>query len=151
MQHQHIWDKVLNPSEKVAYEFSISSTYRTRMMISLLIISGLFCLAILPLGIIMGAIVAFYFGWYIKQSNAYAFTDTRVLVHQGWLSTKLISTEYQKITNVTVTEPFLGRMAFKTGSISIDTAGTGTSEIVLNNIEAPYEIKKKLDALRIGK
>lgn len=99
-------------------------------------------------GIFFILVILFYFGFYLKVANAYAFTGDRVLIHKGWLSTKLISTEYQKITDVTVDEPFISRIIFKTGSITVNTAGTSAREIVLKNIEHPYQVKKKLDELR---
>lgn len=102
-------------------------------------------------GIIIILLSAFYYAFYLKVANAYAFSGDRVLIHKGWLSTKLISTEYQKITNVTVHDPFISRIITKTGTLVIDTAGTSGKEIQLTRIERPYEVKKKLDELRVGR
>jgi uncharacterized membrane protein YdbT with pleckstrin-like domain len=149
MQYKEVWDKTLNPSEEVKFEFSIGKGYR---MLSLIGVSAFgFLLLFTPIrtvGVILILFAFFYFGYYLKVANAYAFTNRRVLIHRGWLGTKLISTEYQKITDVTVHEPFIDRIFTKTGSIEIDTAGTGKEEIILKNIERPYEVKKKLDELR---
>lgn len=152
MEYQHIWSKVLNPHEEVKYEFSIGKRYRIIAMILMAILAA--SLLIPPMtrwGIFLLALVFFYYGFYIKVANAYAFTNDRILVHKGWLSTKLVSTEYQKITDVTVHEPFFSRIISKSGSITINTAGTGTHEIVLKNVQNPYEIKKKLDELRMSR
>ncbi|MHB1086227.1 MAG: PH domain-containing protein [Minisyncoccota bacterium] len=150
MHYDHIWKKTLGPTESVKYEFTVGKRYRKSLLITWCVIGGLFVLTIAgaPFGLFIMALAAFYYGFYLKTANAYAFTDNRVLVHRGWLSTKLITTEYQKITDVTVLEPFFSRVFFHSGSLAINTAGTSSEEIVLKNVENPYEIKKKLDELR---
>lgn len=149
MEYQNIWNKVLNPHEEVKYEFSIGKRYRKISMILFCVIGAVFLIPPMTVfGVFFILVILFYFGFYLKVANAYAFTGDRVLIHKGWLSTKLISTEYQKITDVTVHEPFISRILFKTGSITINTAGTSTQEIVLKNVEHPYQVKKKLDELR---
>ena len=45
-------------------------------------------------------------------------------------------------------EPFFDRVLTHTGTIAIITAGTITDQIVLQHINDPYEMKKKLDALK---
>ena len=150
MNYEKIWKKTLGTTEPVKYEFTIGQRYRTFGLVGWCIVGGLFLLTIVGagLGILIIALAAFYFGFYLKTANAYAFTDHRVLVHRGWLSTKLISTDYSKITDVTVHEPFFSRVFFHTGSIEIDTAGTNRQDVILKHIEHPYEVKKKLDELR---
>jgi uncharacterized membrane protein YdbT with pleckstrin-like domain len=73
-----------------------------------------------------------------------------VLIHKGWLSTRLVSVDYDKITDIEVVQPFLEKLIFKTGGLAINTAGTGGREIVLNHIENPFEIKKKLEDIKGG-
>lgn len=150
MHYDHIWKKTLGPNESVKYEFTVGKRYRKVLLIIWIVIGGIFSLtgAGAFFGIPIILIAAFYYGFYLKTANAYAFTDHRVLVHLGWLSTRLISTEYQKITDVTVHEPFFSRVFFHVGSLAINTAGTSSEEIVLKNVEKPYEVKKKLDELR---
>lgn len=149
MEHQHIWDKVLGPNEEIKYEFTVGEKYRRLGLIGF-VVTGVICalLQLWFLALVCIGTGAFYFGFYLKAANAYAFTDHRVLSHRGLLSTKMISTEYQKITDVTVIEPFFSRVLFNIGTLEIDTAGTKKQEIVLNDVEAPYEIKKRLDSLR---
>ncbi len=142
MDNTHIWDKTLGSGEAVRYEFSVGSRYR---VVASIFWSGWSLLLTLGLGI---PIAIFYYFFYLPRARAYAFTDHRILIHTGWLSTKLISTDYQKITDVTVKEPLFQRLFFRTGTIEIDTAGTNRQDIVLSHIEHPYEIKKKLDELR---
>jgi uncharacterized membrane protein YdbT with pleckstrin-like domain len=148
MEYEKIWKKVLAPDERVEYEFSIGNRYCYFRLIGLLIIGFLIGISILPIGIIIIFFAIFYFGFYLHRANAYAFTNKRVLVHRGWLSTHLISVDYDKITDITVREPILDRIFTKTGHLAINTAGTGFHEVVLLHIQTPYEIKKRLDSLR---
>lgn len=69
-------------------------------------------------------------------------------MHKGWLSTHLISIDYDKITDIRISEPILDRLITKTGNLVIETAGTGLHGVVLIHLEKPYEIKKKLDEIR---
>lgn len=145
MKYEKIWRKVLAPNEEIKYEFSIGKKYRYFWLILLSII-GLITITFGGIFLILFAL--FYFGWYLKVANAYAFTNKRVLVHKGWLSTHLISIDYDKITDITVREPFIDRLITKTGHLVINTAGTGFPELILIHIETPYEVKKKLDEIR---
>lgn len=147
MKYQEIWDKTLSSDEKVEYEFSIGKKYlklgfivTTIWSIPLLFLAGL--------GILTFLIGLFVYCFYLKKANAFAFTNKRVLIHRGWLSTRITSIDYQKITDVHISEPFFDRVFTKTGNMAINTAGSNNLEIVLQHIEAPYEMKKKLDALK---
>jgi uncharacterized membrane protein YdbT with pleckstrin-like domain len=140
MDNTHIWDKTLGSGEAVQYEFSVGSRYRSVACI-LWCVFTFWTFISIPIAI-------FYYLFYLPRARVYAFTEHRVLIHTGWLSTKLISTDYQKITDVTVKEPFFQRLFFGTGTIEIDTAGTNRKDVILSHIEHPYEIKKKLDELR---
>ena len=148
MQYANVWKKVLRDDEKVEYEFSIGKGYRMLWLILLSLIGLLLLLSSPTIAIIWLAVFFFYFGFYLKVSNAYALTDKRVLIHKGWLSTHTISIEYSKITDVTVREPFLERLITKTGNLAINTAGSSEKEVVLKHITSPYEVRKKLDSIR---
>ena len=128
------------------YEFSIGQTYRKMSLIIWAVISV--CLFLAGIGIIMLPIVFFYFGFYLKKANAYAFTNKRVLIHRGWLSTRTTSIDYEKITDVHIVEPFFDRILTHSGHMAINTAGSSKLEVVLLHIESPYEVKKQLDALK---
>lgn len=149
MQYAHIWDKTLSKDERVEYEFSVGARYITFSLIMWGIISLPFVLAIV--GVFVFLIALFYFGFYVKKANTYAFTNKRVLIHRGWLSTHMISVDYSKITDVHVSEGFFQRLLTHTGTLAIVTAGSTSDQIVLKNIESPYELKKKLDHLKDGK
>jgi len=147
MEYKKIWQKILNENEKVEYEFSIGNRYLKVGLIIWGIISFLFLFA-MGFGIITFLIALFYYKFYFKTANAYAFTNKRVLIHKGWLSTHTISVDYSKITDIHIREPFFDRIITHTGNIAIITAGSTIDQIVLLHVEDPYEIKKKLDKLR---
>lgn len=148
MEYAHIWSKVLREDEKVNYEFSIGKRFRMLGLIPVGIFGLPFLFAVPPLGLIIILIGVFYFDYYLKVANAYALTDTRILIHRGWLSTDTISVEYKNITDIRVKEPFIERLLAKTGEISINTAGSGATEIVLKHIQAPYELRKRLEKIK---
>jgi len=147
MNYEKIWQKTLASDEKVEYEFSIGGKYIKFQLIVWGIIS-LLLLLVMGLGLFTFLGALFYFAFYLKVANAFAFTNKRVLVHRGWLSTHMISVDYSKITDIHVVEPFFDRVLTHTGNIAIITAGTTTDQIVLQHISDPYEVKKKLDALK---
>ncbi len=147
MNYEKIWQKTLGSDEKTEYEFSTGDKYIKFQ----LIVWGILCLPLLlalGLGLFVFLIILFYWGFYQRAANAFAFTNKRVLVHRGWLSTHTISVDYSKITDIHVIEPFFDRVLTHTGNIAIVTAGTTTDQIVLQHISDPYEMKKKLDALK---
>jgi len=146
MEKSNIWDRTLSSNEVIKKEFSISNSYIKIGLIFWLIFGGILLLG--GIGIFIIPIVLFYYLFYLKQANHYAFTNKRVLIIKGWLSTKLTSIDYDKITDITVLEPFLDRLIYKTGSLAINTAGTSLHEVVLQHIEDPYKIKQELDEIR---
>ena len=156
MKYANVWSKILNHNEEVKYEFSIGDKYRKFRLIFNLVISSFFLLLAL-IGqsyflfkvTIVAVILSIVWFWYQKVSNAYAFTDRRVLIHHGWLSTKAQSVDYTKITEVSVSEPFLSRVITGSGDMSIHT-GNITDALILKSVSQPYEIKKKLDSFRHG-
>ena len=162
-----VLEKILSPSEKVQYQFSLGERYLKIKKIAaiclsflvLLIISvALIYLTYISEIIIVVSAVAFwallilfsyfYFGWYLKRANIYLITNRRVIMHRGWLCTRLISAPFNQITDVKVIEPFIDRLIFKTGVLKINTAGMGEHAIILSSIEDPYKIKNKLNEIR---
>jgi uncharacterized membrane protein YdbT with pleckstrin-like domain len=147
MNYEKIWQKVLTKDENIEYEFSVGKGYIVTGAVTWGIISLLLLAAYWPVGLLLLLFTQFYFLFYVRAANAYAFTNKHVLVHRGWLSTHTISVDYPKITDVHIREPFTDRVVTHTGSIAIITAGSTTDQIILRHINVPYEIKKKLDAL----
>lgn len=147
MKYEKIWNKVLGENEKVEFEFTIGDGYIVLGIIVWAIISLFSLLIGKAVAFWVFAIALFYYGYYKKAANAYAFTGKRILIHRGWLSTRLVSIDYSKITDIHVFEPFLDRILTHTGNIAVESAGKA-SLFVLQNVSNPYEIKKKLDSLK---
>lgn len=148
MKYEKIWQKTLGQNEEVKYEFSVAQQYRRFGLIVFGVIGVMLFFLSFMFAFYYYLIIYLYFEQYLKNANAYAFTNKRVLIHRGWLSTKTISVDYDKITDVTIVEPLLDKLFSKSGSLAINTAGSLGQEIVLHHIESPYEVKKKLDQLR---
>ena len=145
MAYEHIWQKLLSPSEEVKYEFSTSNKQRNLVLIVWTIIS-------LPLFFALGlGLITFLLAlwiWYVKKAGyAYAFTNKRVLVHTGVIGNKTLSIDYEKITDVTVIETFTSKWT-GSGHLFINTAGTSRQEVILKSIDRPYEVKQKLESLK---
>lgn len=155
-----VWEKVLSPSETIKYEFSIGTRYCIIgfifWLISSFLIAGLMLSVDNQLINTLGPITAialiifaiFFYGFYLRIANMYAFTDKRVVIHRGWLSTHTVSIDYERITDTIVRERFIENLIMGTGDILINTAGTGEYEVSLTSIAHPYEVKKKLDEIR---
>jgi uncharacterized membrane protein YdbT with pleckstrin-like domain len=148
MQYEKIWKKVLSGDERVEHEFSVGSGYTIYSFVAFCLVALLFLiLKLFGWGIFISTVGLLY-ALYLKYANAFAFTNKRILIHRGLLSTKTISVDYNKITDVSVYEPFMERIISHTGNININTAGSGKTEIVLLHVTEPYELKKKLDVLK---
>jgi uncharacterized membrane protein YdbT with pleckstrin-like domain len=156
MNNTKIWGKVLASDETIKYEFSISGLYLAfnffiRLLLALLAFPFVYTISPEVATALMAIFLAaslFYYGFFLRAANAYALTDQRVIIHRGWLNTKAICIDYQKITDITVFSPFLENILTGSGDIHIDTAGTPGQEIVLRHIPRPYEIRKKLEEIR---
>ncbi len=148
MIDRNIWTKILTSTEEIKYEFSIGKRYLKIRLITTCAL-GVILLFLVPwLGLILILIFYLYYGFYLKKANRYIFTNKRVLIRRGWLSTKLISIDFNKITDIEVQEPFFEKLFYKTGTISLNTAGTSLKEVILERIENPYKVRKKLDVLK---
>ena len=89
--YQNIWAKSLSQDEETKYEFVISGKYIRFNLIVWGIICGLLAIPTFGVFLLVYAVIFFYFSYYLKAANAFAFTNKRVLIHRGWLSTSLIS------------------------------------------------------------
>lgn len=143
-RNEQVWRKVLSQNEELKYEFSIGNQY----IKTYLILWGIISLCVTLFAPIVFAIAYLYLKVYLPKANIYGFTNRRVLVHRGFFSTDLVSVDYSKITDVTVKESFLDKSFTKSGQLYINTAGSSGKEIILQHVENPYDVKKKLDELR---
>lgn len=162
-----ILEKILSPGEEIKYQFSFGERYLKIMKIATITIGSFVLLAIgvaiflifniseiiilviiaIPL-VLLILYSLLYFDWYLKRANIYIITNKRILIHKGWLSTRLISADFRQITDIKVFQPFLDKLIYKTGVLKINTAGMEAHPIILFHIEGPYKIKRKLNEIR---
>lgn len=159
------WKKIISQDEKIEYYFGLGKRY-LELIKFLFFFSSFLCFISFsifykfsqPVFILIGQIIfffgvfslflAFFAPWYLKKANNFALTNKRILVLKGWLSTQLISIDYNKITDIKVEQNFLEKIILKTGAITINTAGSPEPEGVILNIENPYKIKQELEKIK---
>jgi uncharacterized membrane protein YdbT with pleckstrin-like domain len=144
MRYQKVWDRNLVSGEEVLFEFSISDRFRN-VNLAFAILISIPLVALYGVGLLTLAVSWFTLGFYLKAANAYALTNRRMIIKRGWLSTHTISIEYDRITDVSIKQPFFERLLYKTGTLYVNTAGTEVHEVLLTHIERPYELKKRLN------
>jgi uncharacterized membrane protein YdbT with pleckstrin-like domain len=155
------WDMVLAPDEELKKEYSISIKYRITFIILFLLLSiflivnankevKMFYYTTCISAILVFVLALLYFGFYLGVAYSYALTNKRILVSVGWLSKKLTSVDYDKITDITIEEPFFERFITKTGNLLINTAGTPLPEIRIIHVSFPKEIKREIEMLKSG-
>lgn len=150
---QNLWNKALGQDERIEWEFTLSSRYLNISLflwtgISLVIIAlGFLNIVFFFAGIAVFAISYFRFGFFLRWSNLFAFTNRRVLVHRGWLSTSMMSIDYSQITEIEARQGFTQRMLYGSGTLMINTAGSSDQEAVIENVQDPYILKQKLAEL----
>lgn len=160
-----IWKKILGPEEKIEIEFTLGKRYLDAIQYGWFFFS-LFCFLlssfflknpyfifqflskILFIATFFSLLNSFFLPWYLRRSNNVAFTTRKILIVRGWLSTKLISIDFDQITDIKVEQNFFEKIAFDTGNLIINTAGTPFPEVTIYHIEDPYKIKVKLDEIR---
>ncbi len=149
---------MIGEGEQIVYEFTIGKRYRELKFFVWLVLLATISVTI---GIFLGArhpiflgvsgvffllllINTVYYLFYLPQANAYALTTKRILIHRGWLNRHTTSINYDQVTDVSIIQTFFERILANSGTVRINTAGTGVHEVILNHIENPYEVKKKL-------
>ena len=153
MSHQKIWDKALGEGERIEHEFSLSSRYLNFnlffwMLVGLVIlVFGFSNIIFFVVGVLMFAVAFFHFGFLLRWSNRFAFTNKRVLIHRGWLNTSMMSIDYSQITEIEARQDFTEKLLYKSGSIFLNTAGSSHQEAVITNVGDPYMLKQKLAEL----
>lgn len=81
------------------------------------------------------------------HAHRYLLTTRRVLIKKGFLSVKLISALYDKVTHIEVDQSFLDRLIMKHGNVIISTAGMNKLEMRIDFIDDPIEFKNLLERL----
>ncbi len=123
--------KFLSPNEKVVKVFD----YANSQFIWDLVI-GTLLIPVLLFGLIWILIAI-----YRKLTIRYLVTDRRVIVKKGLIGQSTVSADYSKITDVTVQQGILGRLILHTGTIVVNTAGTGLGEVTIKWVEDPFKAK----------
>jgi uncharacterized membrane protein YdbT with pleckstrin-like domain len=105
-------------------------------------------LAIIPIAIGIVFIVRAYLSHW---SVYYILTTEEVYKKTGLLSRSVINIRLDRIQNTSFTQSFIERL-MKYGTIEIDTAGTGGTELVLYAVPKPEEVNgqltEQLDAIK---
>lgn len=96
---------------------------------------------------VLALILALSFAWTIirYRKEKYVFEDTKIIYHSGTLfSDNTTEVRMEKITEVALVLPFVQHLLFKTGHISIKTAGSATSKVTLRNINSPEALYEEM-------
>jgi len=164
MSHQTI----LAPNEKIVKEFSISPSFFVFLVIvGIALTIGLPLLIILflalvnqpvssqihiflwPLSIIIGLVFITY-AFYFRAARHYFISTHRISETKGLVARRTISTEYDDVTNIRISQDMIERIILKTGMVAIDTAGGDAEEIKFERVADPYQlaslIRKHYDA-----
>ena len=142
MAYQYNWENLLTPGEEIKFEFSLGKRY-IFLSSKFWVLLGIPFLFFYGIGIIF-ILTGLFWGWYLRRSNNFIFTNKRLVILRGWLSTRLNSIHYNRITDIKVRQPFFERMIFNTGTFKVSTAGTAVREVILLHIENPHQVKRKL-------
>lgn len=101
--------------------------------------------------ILIGLLFAIVFAglktYHLYHANRYLLTTRRVIIKTGIFSVKLTTTLYDKITHIEVDQTILDRLLLHHGKIIVNTAGMNKTEIILENVDYPMELKNLLERL----
>jgi len=153
MHYHQIWNKVLGAGESVEWEFSLSPRYLNLNLFFWTFIAvavlgfGFYHIAFFFAGVTIFFSAFFYFALYLRWANLFAFTNKRILIHRGWLSTSMVSVNYSKITDTEARQSFAERLIYNSGVLLVNTAGSSDQEIVITKVGEPYLLKQKLTEL----
>ena len=156
---QQIWQEILSSGEVIKKEFTVGEKYRKQMSVLYgVMLSPFLIWSIVRFvngGVISGIILLLIYlfpiwrlRFYAPRANIYALTNKRVIVRRGWLSSKTQTVDYKNITDLAVTQGYLEKNWYNTGSILINTAGHVTNQTGLKLIENPHGIKREIEELK---
>lgn len=153
MENTGDFEKMLSQGEKIEYECGIGNQYR---LVNFILWAMIFFALVMstnnkgtvPGFLIFFLVIVFYFGVYLKKAYSYALANKRLLSKSGWLSTTMQSIDYDKITDIVIVDKLLKRVFYNVGTVIVHTAGTDSKELVMANIENPYEVKRKLEEIK---
>ena len=74
------------------------------------------------------------------RAKTLIITDQRVIMRKGVFSKDDRNVQLSRIQDIAIKRSFLGRI-LGYGNIRIETAGSGATEIVFNNIDSPTKVR----------
>ncbi len=84
-----------------------------------------------------------------RRTTRYEVHAWGVSVASGWLGRRHVEARYEKVTDVAVLQPVLGRI-FGFGTIRINTAGGTEAPVTFAGVAAPEQVKAIIDRARQG-
>lgn len=144
---------MLGEGERIECEFSLSPRYLNFNLLTWSVIGfvvlflGFIFLPLYFVGVAIFIAGFFHFGLYLRWANMFAFTNKRILIHRGWLSTSMMSIDYSQVTEVEARQGFIEKLMYHSGTLMINTAGSSDQEAVITNIPDPYTLKQQLTDL----
>lgn len=149
-RREKIKGKIISPDEKILAEFGVAKIYTGffiflgLIILIVAVVVSLFFMSDFWLASFLG-LAALAHSLYLRVAYFYFLTDKRIIYYYRFLSTKLVSIDYQKITDLNVRENFLEKIFFGSGNLAINTAGTSKEEIVFFHVANPHYLKKIID------
>ncbi len=102
-----------------------------------------FILSVLLCLVLIGFLILLI--WWLKaKGTLLTVTDQRTILRRGILSKHINEVYHSDIRNVQVYQTFFQRL-FRTGTISIASAGSGEAEIIVSGMRDPGKVKEILD------
>lgn len=155
---------ILRTNETIVREFGVSPRF-----LGLIVIVGIILAIIIPLalfalfrildidtvnaglifwvsGIIIGGALVIY-ALYLRLARHYVITNQRAIQYVGWLARKMISADYEQITDMSIVQDFFERLILGIGKLSLNTAGGYIEEINFERIDNPYGVANQVRQL----
>lgn len=98
-------------------------------------------------GLALFGLSAILQGWIHYRYTRYEVHDWGVVVTSGWLTRRRVETTYDKVTDVTTYQGFLGRL-LNFGSITVNTAGSNQAPVTFAGLDDPEAVKGVIDETR---
>jgi uncharacterized membrane protein YdbT with pleckstrin-like domain len=102
---------------------------------------------VVPIGVLVGLGLLAWNALMQFRRTSYEIHGWGVVVSKGWLSRRRVEARYEKVTDVSVLQPVLGRL-FGYGTLQINTAGSNDAAIQFHGVRRPDEVKALVDVAR---
>ncbi len=93
--------------------------------------------------VVMG-IIFFLFVDKLRRSHRYIIDDTHLRIEYRFLSRSEVTIPYHQIQNIRIEQSIVDR-PLHIGMVFVDTAGTHSEEIVLNEVYYPEKVKELIE------